>query len=372
MEPIRIQQIGNSAREVKKFVYFSKGIYEGNPYYVHPIYSDQVRFICKGPFNRIGEKILLMAYRGDKPVARASFHRSFAHNEYYQTNQGFFGWFEAYEDEEAVRELMQAGEAWLKERGCTSMIGPMNFTIYDEIGILMDAYDKTPALLCLYNPPYYPKLLEKAGFVKEIDWYAYWRDKDAGIPPLMEKIWQRFEKNSRAKIRPANLKKWDEEIKAVKDIFNEAWKENWGHVPFNEEQWQNIVRELKRIVIPELALILEVDGKKAGFCITIPDANLAIKKAQGKLFPFGLFKILWNLPKVKTTRTIIMGLLPEYRRHGYDFALVYRTIVDGIKLGFTGSDCSLLVETNRRIIEGVEAMGAYRYKTYRLFRKNFT
>ncbi|MCS6985625.1 MAG: hypothetical protein NZM25_10935 [Leptospiraceae bacterium] len=368
---LSVRELRQDREGVKTFVEFSRDIYRDNPYYVHPIYAEQVRFILKGPFNRIGEKILLMAWRGERPVARASFHRSFAHNEYYKTNQGFFGWFEAYDDVEAVAALMDAGENWLKQRGCTSMIGPMNFTIYDEIGILMDAYDKIPAILCLYNPPYYPRLLEQVGFVKEIDWYAYWRDKDAGIPPLMEKVWQRFQRNEKVKIRPANMKKWNEEIRAVKNIFNEAWKENWGHVPFNDEQWENIVRELKRIVIPELALILEAEGKPVGFCITIPDANYAIKFAEGRLFPFGIFKILWHLRKVKTTRTIIMGLLPEYRRHGYDFALVYRTIVDGIRLGYTGSDCSLLAETNTRIIEGVKAMGAYHYKTYRLFRRDF-
>ena len=370
MSKLSIEEISHTKKEVSKFIHFARKVYGKNhPYYVDPIYSEQIKFILKGPFNRIGEKILLMVYRDGSPVARASFHRSFAHNEHYNTNQGFWGWFEAFNDPEAVKLLFETGFQWLKEKGCQSSVGPMNFTIYDEIGMLIEGFDSIPAILCTYNPEYYPQLICDLGFQKEIDWYAYWRPADTPIPPLMDKLAKRLERNSHVRIREANMKNWNNEIKAVHSIFNHAWSENWGHVPLNDEQWDVIIHELKQIVRKDLALILEADGKTVGFCITIPDANAAVKKAKGSLWPFGVFKILWNLRKINTVRTIIMGIEEDYRRHGYDFALVHRTIKNGVAVGMTGSDCSLLAETNTRIIEGVTAMGAYKYKTYRIYKK---
>jgi GNAT superfamily N-acetyltransferase len=371
MSNIEIRELPKTKKAIKEFVVFSKYVYTDYPHWVAPIYSDQIKFISKGPFNEIGEFQLFMAYCDGKPVARISAHRSFAHNDHYKTNQGFWGFFEGYNDWEAVSTIFGAAAKWLKDKGCESMIGPLNFAIYDEIGILMDNYDVDPVIMCTYNPPYYPELLSKLGFVKEVDWYAYMKDGREPLTPIMVRLTERMKRQEGVVLREINIKKFYEEAAHVKHIFNKAWSENWGNVPFTEKQWQHIVSELKMIIKKELAFIVEVNGKPVGFSISIPDANQALKKAKGKLFPFGIFKILWGMRKgqITTLRTVILGVLDEYRRRGYDMAMIQKIIENGRALGYNDSDCSLIVETNARMMGGLEAIDAKRYKTYRIFKK---
>ena len=373
MSDIEVREVASTRKEIKKFVLFAEQVYKGLDHYVPPIYSDQVKMILKGPFEEIGQKQLFMAYRNGKPVARISAHINRAHNDYYKTNQGFFGWFEALEDQEAVNAIVSTAEKWLKSHGCSDMIGPMNFAIYDEIGMLVNCFDQDPVVLCTYNPPYYPVLLENAGFVKEIDWFAYLKDAtvEKPIPDVMAKITKRIESRNNVTVRYASKKNWEHEVSTVRHIFEEAWAENWGNVPFTDNQWHHVTKELKLILKEELAFIVEVDGIPAGFSITIPDANVAVKKAQGRLFPFGLFKILFGMKKIKKTRTIIMGVLKEYRKRGFDMVMIQKTIENGLALGYESSDCSLIVETNERMIAGLEAISAERYKTYRIFKRVF-
>lgn len=365
---LRIVALGNTKKEVKTFVNFMKEVYKPYPHFVPPIYADVVKFISKGPFNKIGEKQLLVAYRGDEIVARLSVHRNFAHNDYYKTNQGFFGFFEALDDHEAVKAIFAEGEKWLKERGCTSVLGPMNFAVYDEIGLLVDAFDMDPVLLCTYNPPYYLKLLETAGYGKEVDWYAYL--KDTTIPNFMRLINARVMKQPGIVIREVNRKNIDSEAEAVKHIFNQAWAENWGNVPFTDDQWHHLVKDLKMIIDERLAFITELNGVPIAFAISLIDANQAVKKAKGRLFPFGIIKILLEMKKIKRIRTTIMGVLKEHRNKGIEIAMIHKTMENGIPMGITEADCSLIVETNTPMITVLEKIGCVRYKTFRVLKKN--
>jgi GNAT superfamily N-acetyltransferase len=365
---LQIQALTNSKKDVKKFVHFMKRVYRIYPHFVPPIYSDVVKFILKGPFNKIGEKQLFVALRDGEIVARLSVHRNFAHNDFYKTNQGFFGFFEALDDQEAVNAIFAEGEKWLKERGCSSVLGPMNFAVYDEIGLLVDAFDIDPVLLCTYNPPYYLKLLESAGFKKEVDWYAYL--KDTTIPNFMRLINQRVLKQPGMVIREVNRKNIDSEAEAVKHIFNQAWAENWGNVPFTDDQWHHLVKDLKLIINEKLAFITELNGKPIAFAISLIDANQAVKKANGSLFPFGIIKLLLEMRKIKRVRTTIMGVLKEHRNKGIEIAMVHKTIENGIALGITESDCSLIVETNTAMSSVLEKIGCVKYKTYRVLKKD--
>ncbi len=354
---------------VKKFVLFANQVYKNYPKWVAPIFNDQIKFILKGPFHEIGEIQLFMAYRGSKPVARLSVHINKNHNEYYKVNQGFFGFFEAFEDQAAVDILFKEGTKWLKNKNCTSILGPESFAIYDEIGILIDAYDFSPILLCSYNPPYYPTLLEKSGFKKEIDWYAYYKSGYDPIPRSMRRAAERVKKRVGLTLRCVNLSDWDNEVMKVRTIFEDAWSENWGNLPFTNRQWEHLVKELKLIIKKELTYILELNGKAIAFSITAPNAFEALIKAKGRLFPFGVFKILRHLKRIQFTRTIVLGVLKEYRNRGYELALIEETIQQGLAIGFHASDCSLVVENNITLIEGLKAIGAKRYKTFRIYKK---
>jgi RimJ/RimL family protein N-acetyltransferase len=365
---LRTVPIGNTKKEVKAFAHFMKDVYQTYPHFVPPIYTEVVKFIRNGPFNKLGEKQLFLAYRDDKIVARLSVHRNFAHNDHYKTNQGFFGFFEALDDQEAVNQIFAEGERWLKERGCDSVLGPMNFAVYDEMGLLVDAFDQDPIVLCTYNPPYYLKLLENCGFQKEVDWFAFL--KDTTVPNFMRLISQRVLKQQGVVIREVRKKDIDKEAESVKHIFNQAWAENWGNVPFSDDQWHHLVKDLKMILKEKLAFITEINGVPIAFAISLPDANQAVKKAKGSLFPFGFIKILLELRKVTTVRTTIMGVLKEHRNKGYEIAMVHKTIENGVSLGYNKADCSLIVETNTAMVTVLEKIGCVRYKTFRVLRKS--
>ncbi len=370
MSEIIVRQIQLNKKDVKKFVLFHHEVMREYPLWVPPLIMDEIHFILNGYFHDIGEVQLLMAYRDTQPVARISVQRNFLHNETYQENQGFFGFFSAKNDPEAVQQIFAAGQKWLREKGCQSMRGPMSFSIYDDIGILTDGFDQEPALLTGYTPPYFVDLLEKAGFVKEIDWYAYLKLAKEPIPKIMERVVHKTEKDPSIHIRRMNKKQWSQEFKIFHDIFNKAWESNWGHLPLTDKQVQTLIKEVKPIFKTDLTFIAEVDGKPVGFSLTLPDANPALRSAQGKLLPFGFIKLLWHLFRIKKVRTILMGILPEYRLRGLDMAMIYYTIKNGTKMGYQSSDCSLIVENNFVMNKSLEAIGAHKYRTLRIYKKN--
>ncbi len=355
---------------VKKFVLFSEKVYKKYPKWVAPIFNDQIKFILKGPFHEIGEIQLFMVYRGSKPVARVSAHINRKHDQHYKVKQGFFGFFEALDDQEAVDLIFEEAGKWLKTKGCTTIIGPESFAIYDEIGILIDSYQFSPILLCSYNPPYYPKLIETNGFKKEIDWYAFYKSGYDPIKRIMQRTTARLRKQSNLKLRCVDLKNWGSEVALVREMFEDAWSENWGNLPFTDQQWAHLTKELKLMVKKELAHILEIDGKAIAFSISVPNAFEATIKAKGRLFPFGIFKILRALKHIQFARTMVLGVLKEYRNRGYEMILIDEVISQGIRLGYHASDCSLVVETNSLLIGGLDAIGAKKYKTFRIYKKN--
>jgi ribosomal protein S18 acetylase RimI-like enzyme len=238
--------------------------------------------------------------------------------------------------------------------------------------MLYEGYDSTPTILLPYNPPYYHDLVKGYGFKKVIDWYAFNAPSEVQPVPAMFRVRERVLKKENITIEPLKKKEFDKRFEEVKTIFADAWRENWGHTPLTEGQYEMISSELKLILVPELTLLAYVDGKMVGFSITLIDANEAIKKANGRLFPFGILKILLGVKKCKRLRIFALGILKEYRNRGLDVVLYLDIMDQGKKLGYKDADCSLIVENNERMIRALEAFGAKRYKTYRLYEKPIT
>ena len=372
MAGVEIRQI-EGRRDIKKFVKFAWDIYKDDPYWVPPIISEQMKFLTRGPFFEIGEVAYFLAYRDGQIVGRISAQINRQHNEYYGDRKGFFGFFECINDPEVAAGLFNVAEAWLKDRGMEIVQGPENFSIYDECTLLVDGFDSSPVVLLTHNPPYYTHLIEHCGYTKQVDWYAYLMTKDElPLPPKYNRIRERVKRREGVVFRNINMKKFEEDAALIGDIFNVAWDSEWGnweHLPLTEKQFKHIMHELKMIVEPRLVFIVEVDGKPVGFALSFPDANQAVKKANGHLFPFGALKIVRELKKVKKLRTMILGVLKEYRNRGIDLALYMDTIDTGIGLGYVASDCSLIAETNTRMRAALEGIGARIYKTYRLYNK---
>ena len=368
---IQIKKVETKA-DLKKFIKLKWQIYKNDPYWVPPLISDQLNFLDKnkGVFFTLGEAEYFIAYDGGKPVGRISAHINHQFEKYHDKETGFFGFFECENNQKAANALFDAACDWLRKKGKTKILGPQSFSLYDESGMLYDGYDSIPVILLSYNPPYYNDLVKNAGLVKSIDWYAFLVNKSIEIKKTFYKIRDRILKQGDIKIVPLDMKNFDNAVKDVGIIFSDAWMENWGHVPLTEKQLEHLAKELRMIVIPEMTYLAYIDDQVVGFSLTIKDANPALKKANGRLWPFGLLKILLNINKTKRVRTIAMGVLKEHRHRGLDIVFYLNTIEKGREMGYEDSECSIIVETNQRMIGALKDLNAEQYKTYRFYEKN--
>jgi GNAT superfamily N-acetyltransferase len=281
---------------------------------------------------------------------------------------GFFGSFECVPDQTVADALFAAAGAWLKQQGKTVMRGPVNLTTNDVIGLLVDGFGDDPTIMMPYNPPYFAGLFEAAGFTKAKDVFAFTLTTEE-YRGRLDHVTARLAGSGRFKIRPVDLKRWKSELEFVRTCYNEAWANNWGFVPWTDRELDFVAKGLKPLVDPRLAFVGEIDGVPAGFAISVPDANQAIKLANGRLLPFGLLKILWKLKVSKCTRirTIAMGVLPRYRKRGLDAFLVRHLVESAIEMGYGGSEMGWILEDNLPMLSALDHLSARKTKTYRVY-----
>ena len=360
-----------SKADLKQFVLFPWQVYRNNPYWVPPLIGEQMKFLDKdkGSFFEFGEAAYFMVYDGDRPLGRISAHVNRKYESYHDLNTGFVGFFEGENDPEACRLLLDSATPWLAEKGEKLILGPISFYVYDMSGMLYEGFDSMPVIMLPYNPPYYNDLLTRHGFSKAIDWYAFMVDKHAPLRPAYLRVRDRVLQQPDLIIEQLDMKLFPERVKQVGRIFSDAWLENWGHVPLTDMQLKELAAELKMVVVPELTYFAFYKGECIGFSLSLKDLNPALQKANGRLFPFGLIKILLAGRKIKRLRTIAMGVLKEHRHRGIDVAFYINTIENGGKMGYDESECSIIVETNQRMISALEDLSARRYKTYRFYEK---
>ena len=374
---ITIREV-TSKRDAMRFIKMPWLVYKNDPYWIPPLIFDMKNTLAgplgrkmKHPFFEFGEVAFFIAERDGVVVGRIDAHINHNHNKHYNTKDGFFGFFECMDDEEAAKALFAKAEEWCRSKGAVRMIGPMNFTIYDEIGILAEGFDnepKMPIILEMYNPKYYPELLAKSGYGKDIDWLSFLVSKDVKIPEIVGKIKDRLISKGFV-FRCLNMKKLEQEVNSVKDTINTAWSENWGHVNYTDGQFDAIVEALKLIVDPRFVFIVEKDGQAIACSITLPNINPSLKKMNGRLFPFGWWHFLRSKKHADGLRTFLFGVRHEYRNRGIDAVLVMDTINSGHKAGYDWSSCSIIVENNIKMIQPVLDWGGKEIKRYRIYTK---
>jgi len=370
---VEIKQVTNK-KMLKEFVKipWTLKIYENDPNWIPPIIHDVKNMLNpeKGYFYEIGDVALFIAYRDGKPAGRISAHINHLYEEKYDNDTGFFGFYEAIDDMEVSKTLFSTAENWLKNKGKTVMQGPQSFSIYDEIGFEVHGKDVMPVIGLFHYANYYEKHAVEYGLGKKIDWSCYLVTDIGDYQPYLKDIRENIMKEQED-VEYFIYEKKDKERrrKEVIEIFNKAWDGNWGHLPLTDKQYKNLFDELIMIANPELCIFAEKAGKTVGFIISIPDVNPYFRILNGHLYPWRLVRFLMNYKKTKKIRTIIMGLLPEYRGQKIDDVFYLRTIEDGIKLGYKASDCSLIVETNKKMIGALKPLKADQYKTYRIFEK---
>lgn len=325
----------------------------------------------KHPFHKHAEVAYFVAERGRETVGRIAAIVNHRHNEFHEDRVGFFGLFEAVDDVEVARGLVDAAAAWLRARGMETMRGPMNLSTNEEVsspGVLVDGFSTPPTVTMSHNPPYYGALMEAAGLGKSKDLLAYWMASNDAPERLVRGV-ERMTQREGITLRSLRMKELDEEVRIIQEIYNSAWARNWGFVPMTDEEFQYIAKDLKAVVDPDLCIIAERDGEPVGFSLSLPDLNQTLRHIpSGKLFPFGVFKFLWYKRKIDSVRVMTLGLKPELQKSsGIGAAMYLRTFLVGAKKGYRTGEASWILEDNALMNQALQKIGFVVYKTYRVY-----
>jgi GNAT superfamily N-acetyltransferase len=367
--------------ERREFASFPWQIYRDDPNWVPPLFMDRLTLLDpeKHPFHQHAEVQLFLALRSEEAVGTICAHINHIHNEVFQDKVGFFGFFEVIEDDTVATALFDSASNWLRERGMEAIRGPESFSQNEEVGLLVDGFDAPPVVQMTYNPRYYQDIIERAGFEKAQDLYAWdllTNIFDYDVQRLPRKFIRVAEKamaRDDLVVRKINMKRYDEEVALAKVIYNSAWEQNWGFVPFTDAEIEFLGQEIKMILDPDIVYIAEVDGKPAGMNICLPDVYQALLKAKPQpnvwSLPWTLVKFLWHRRKVDRFRGWAMGVVPEYRSLGIEAALMVETARSAFGKGYEHCEMSWILESNDPTNRIIERVGGKLYKTYRIYEK---
>ena len=361
-----------AAADLKKFIAFPYKLHRRDPHWVPPLRMDVRKMLSrkKNPFFQHAEAEYFLAERGNGSgktvVGRIAAIHNHAHNEEHDDAVGFFGFFDTINDQAVADALFEAASAWLKPRGLEVMRGPASFSTNDECGLLVDGFSTPPAILTPYTPRHYPEMVERAGFTKAKDLLLFQSVQDQ-LPERLVRGAKLIAERRKITLRSINMKRFDEEVDLIKQVYNAAWERNWGFVPMTDAEIDHMAKDMKPVMVPELIVFAEHEGKTIGFAAAIPDLNVALKSnPSGRLFP-GILKILWKSRKINRIRILLLGLLDEHRRSGAD-ALMYHWIWEkGRALGYGWAEGGWILEDNTAMKNGLTRIGFEAYKTLRLY-----
>ena len=374
MSEIKVSQVASRA-DRNAFIRFPWGIYGNDPAWVPPLIIERKAFLNRRrhPFYRHGDAALFLARQKQEIVGRIMASDDPNYNAVHHSNVGCFGLFECIDDRKVAAALFEAAEGWLRRKGRQEIMGPIDYSTNYVCGLLIAGFQFPPTILTAHNPPYYAELIEGCGFEKRMDFYAWWFSDATRAAARLRKLATRLGRRARFTIRQGDLKNLALEGERLRQIYNDAWKGNWGFVPFTEAEFAHLTAEMKPLLRPDFTGIAEVNGQAVGFILALPDINVAFQKINGRLttfgIPIGLIRLLYEKRRLRKARLIAMGVRPEFRQHGVAEMLVLRIIEEGMfKVGFKG-ELSMTLENNFMINRFLEAIGATRYKTYRIYRK---
>ena len=371
----------DSKQDLERFLHipWTLGM-KSDPNWVPPLLDDYRRSLNpkKSPFLKHGEVRCFLALQDGAPVGRISAQTDADFDRQWPGEKGvaFFGFFDSKDDPAVARALFDAAAGWARSKGRTRMRGPFTLDSKGEVGVLIDGFDTPPRIGMPHNRPYVGPLIESAGLAKAKDFYAWWYTSGQ-IDERTHRIAERTLQLPNVRVRPMELANFRSEVDIVRDIYNSAWSQNWGFIPFTTDELEIIATEYKMFVDTEIALIAEVDGKPAAMCFAIPDVNEMVKDFDGELVrrPQNLLKLLWRLRfrRPKHARLLLLGVKEEYRashRYGTLAAVLYVEVARrGAARGYVGGELSWTLEDNVMINRGIERMGARRYKTYRVYER---
>lgn len=359
-----------SRKDLMRFIRLPWTIYQHDPRWVPPLIMDQKTLLSrvKNPFFAHAEVEYFLAWRDGAVVGRIAAVHDRNYIDFQNENAGFFGFFECINDQQVANALLRAARDWLAPRGLERLYGPANPGTNDVLGTLVDAFDRSPVVMMPYNPSYYPTLMEAAGLAPAKDLLAYWLDEDHMRIGRLQRTVELLKRRYSLRLRPLDLKRLDEEIALIKEIYNDAWEKNWGFVPWTDAEIEHLGRELKPVADPQLVMFAYQNETPVGFSLSLPDMNQAlIHLRSGRLFPFGIFTLLRHRSDISQVRVLAMGIRHAFRGLGVDALFYERTFRYAESKGMQRGECSWILEDNQPMRAALEKMGASVYKTYRVY-----
>ena len=362
-------------KDLQRFILFPWNIYRRKPGYdawVPPLIADEKELFDprRHPFHKHAEIQNFLAYRGKSIVGRISAIIDQQYLRYREEGTGYFGFFESIDSRDVSGVLFKTAEDWLRKRNMKKIIGPISPTPNQILGTLIDSFELPPVIQTPYNPSYYPRLIENHGFIKEKDHFAYYMDTSTPFPERIERVANLAKKRKNIMIRPFDMKNFAREVEIVRDIWNRAWQENSDFVPWTEAEFQFMAERLRLIALPQTALLAFVDDVPAGISVPLPNINETLIKMNGRLLPFGLFRLLLGKRRCRLIRMAIMGICTEFQNIGVDAMFIVETSKRARRLGFEAAEMSLILEDNYKLVNMFANWGLAPYRTYRVYQKS--
>jgi hypothetical protein len=367
---IDVLPVGNR-RDLGRFIDYAYARNRHDPHWIPPLRIAERERLSpkKNPFFAHADVELLLALRDGRVVGRIAAIDDRLHNQVHGDNLAAFGFFEA-EDQAAAHALLQRVEAWAVGRGRAQLRGPLNPSLNESAGLLIDGFDTDPMLMMPHNPPEYADHIEAAGYRKVKDLYAWLYDLHRDVDPVIAKLAARTERRHRLVVRPVELGEFEREVERLRELYCGAWARNWGFVPPTADEFRRVASELRQIFDPRCAVFAEVAGRTVACAIAVPDINQALRGTDGRLFPLGIIRLLRRKTIIDQVRLLLLGVLPEYRALGLYPVLICalrRQLVPDTP--YRRAEFSWVLEDNRDINQPVQRLGARRYKTYRIYQK---
>lgn len=358
-----------SKKDWKDFLRMPWIIYQNNEYWVPPLLKEVKETLDtdRNPFWQHAKREVFLARQNDNPVGRIVAVIDNNHNDFHEDKVGFFGFFECVNDLEIASGLWDKVKEWLVSNGMNIMRGPVSPSMNDENAFLLKGFDKPPTVMMPYTHPYYLVLAEQYGLKKAKDLFSFIKYAKDGIPPRVEKMINHIKKRTNVKVRPFSMKNFERDVQHLKNIYNNAWEKNWGFVPMTDEEIDITGKKLKQFVEPELVLFAEMDGRPVAVTVTVPDINQILKRLNGRLGPIEMLKFLFYKRKITGARSLIGGVMKEYRETGIIAVLYYETEKANLNLGYEWCELGWNLEDNDLINRFDEAIGGRLYKKYRIY-----
>lgn len=370
----------DTAADRKAFIDLLWTLYRDDPAWVPPL-KNELRDLIAGPktnpYFEHADAAFWLALKDGQPAGRISAQVDRLVLEHQARDLGQFGMFECIDDDAVASALFDAAEGWLRGRGVGRAQGPFSLSLWDEPGLLVSGFDIPPTVMMGHHRAWYQRMVEARGYRGVKDLHTWELPIDRPFPDLVQRIVSAGERNRRVRIRKVDKSRFDQEAALILDILNEAWSDNWGHVPLTPAEVAHVGKKLKPIVYEDLIRVAEYEGEPVAFMITLPDINELTRDLNGELFPFGWAKLLWRLrhPKVTRMRVPLMGVRQHLQGSRLASLLAFMMIeysrrVAVAKYGATRGEIGWILEDNGPMRSIAEAIGSEITRTYRIYERD--